>query len=251
MTDIRKNLPRNGTQDSPHTVGQIQKIIVHHDAEWRGADYDSVSRYQSQASYHISSGEDGLQYHYKIDNVGEVFQCRDLTDTLWHCGNYPVNRTSIAICVDGNFQDQMPTKEQFIALKNLLDDLCTKHPEFPADESQVFGHQEVAATACPGNNLIGFVKGYRSTGVNTVIPQVVYNDGGIEGSPILPVQAPVPKPTPAPVVPPVVITPTPYTGTPTPVLPETPVVEPVKTIWEVLFEKIVDLIKVIKERFSR
>lgn len=220
MTDIRNSLPRNGTQDSPHTVGQIQKIIVHHDAEWRSADYDSVQRYISQARYHINSGEDGLQYHYKIDNVGEVFQCRDLTDTLWHCGNYPINRTSIAICVDGNFQNQMPTREQFIALKNLLDELCTKHPEFPADEGQVFGHQEVAATACPGNNLIGFIKGYRVTGINTEIPNVPYNNGTLKSEPVA-VQPPVVI-QPVPVVTPVPITPTKYTGDTTePVKPET------------------------------
>ncbi len=180
ITDVRNQLPRAGTQDTAHTLGQITKIIVHHDAQWRSDNYDSVARYKAQANYHISKGEDGLQYHYKIDNVGEVFQCRTLTDTLWHAANYPVNRASIAICLDGDFTQQEPTREQYTALKELLINLCTQHPEFPAAEGDVFGHTEVSqtGTACPGR-IINFVKAFRTQKTNLAIPQVPFNDGSM------------------------------------------------------------------------
>lgn len=188
ITDIRSRLPRKGTQDTAHPIGSVTHIIVHHDAQTRPVAYDSVTRYVQQANYHISRGEDGLQYHYKIDNVGEIFQCRTLTDTLWHCGNYPINRASIAICLDGYLQtNQKPTREQYKALKELLDWLCTQHPEFPADQNDVFGHGEVGSSACPGNNLLPWVQKYRATNGNVEIPAVPYNDGTMGTTPPPPV----------------------------------------------------------------
>jgi hypothetical protein len=239
MIDIRGSLPRNGLQDSPHG-NDIRKIVVHHDAQWRSADYDSVARYVSQAWGHINKGEDGLQYHYKVDR-------RD----------YPVNRTSIAICVDGDFTQQTPTREQYIGLKNLLDELCTKHPEFPADEGQVFTHRDFAATACPGS-IRDFINQYRVTGVNTPIPNVPFNDGTMDNS------TPVPQPpvvvTPPPVIPPIVeppvITPPPAAGNPTDPVPpveETPPVVPPVTVEppkKTLLTAIIEFIRALWAKFT-
>lgn len=188
INNIVGQLPRNGTQDSAHSIGSITHIIVHHDAEWRPDAYDDLTRYRNQANYHISKGEDGLQYHYKISNMGDVYQCRNLTDTLWHCSNYAVNRASIAICLDGNMQEQLPTAQQLAALQALLDELCTQHPEFPADSNDVFGHQEVAlpgqGTACPGVNLIGYVRTYRNGGaIVNVTPQPPVNPPVVQDPP--------------------------------------------------------------------
>ena len=164
MINIINQLPRNGTQDTAHSVASISKIIVHHDAQWRPEAYDDLTRYIQQANFHIGRGEDGLQYHYKISNLGDVYQTRNWTDTLWHCGNYPVNRASIAICLDGDFTQQQPTAQQLSALQGLLDELCQNHPEFPADSNDVFGHGEVGSSACPGFNLLPSVQKYRNGG---------------------------------------------------------------------------------------
>jgi hypothetical protein len=221
ITNIISRLPRNGTQDTPHTIGSITKIIVHHDAQNRSNNYDSIQRYIAQANYHINGKkEDGLQYHYKIDNVGEVFQCRNLTDTLWHAANYPVNRASIAICLDGDFTQQTPTREQYISLKALLTELCTQHPEFPADKNGVFGHKEVSltGTACPGS-IVTFVRDYRMGGDTVAIPTVAFNDGSMG-----PVPTEIPQtqnpPVPPPVTPPADV----YKGDP--IVVEEPKVEP-------------------------
>jgi len=169
MINIISQLPRNGTQDTPHNIGGITHLICHHDAQWRPEAYDDLTRYIQQANFHIGRGEDGLQYHYKISNLGDVYQCRNWTDTLWHCGNYPVNRASIAICLDGDFTQQQPTAQQLSALQGLLDELCTQHPEFPADSNDVFGHGEVGASACPGFNLLPSVQKYRNGGSISVV----------------------------------------------------------------------------------
>lgn len=156
-------------------VGNIKKIVVHHDAVIRPHDYDSVARYKSEAKDHYARLGPGLQYHFKIDNTGTIFKIRPFNITTWHCGDLAVNKTSLAICVDGNFEEQVPTKEQYEALKQLLDNLCTQHPEFPADQNDVFGHREIHATACPGKNLIDFVVNYRNNNGNIDIPNVAYD----------------------------------------------------------------------------
>jgi hypothetical protein len=61
----------------------------------------------------------------------------------------------------GNFETQTPTAKQTQALKELLDWLSTKNPQFPADQGDVFGHRELRSTLCPGRNLIGWVQNYR------------------------------------------------------------------------------------------
>jgi hypothetical protein len=185
ITNIINQLPRNGTQDSAHSIGSITKIIVHHDAQWRPDEYDDLTRYIQQANFHIGRGEDGLQYHYKISNMGDVYQCRNLTDTLWHCGNYPINRASIAICIDGDFTQQQPTAQQLTALQALLDELCTQHPEFPADSNDVFGHGEVGSSACPGFNLLPYVKTYRNGGSIVQAPTPVPNPPVVQDPPVV------------------------------------------------------------------
>lgn len=180
-------------------LGNITSITVHHDASIRQHDYDSAARYRSEASGHYNQGWPGLQYHYKIDNVGEIFQTRPLTTWLWHCGNGTGNERSIAICLDGYFHpphNQIPTREQYEALKQLLDYLSTPASgSFPADQSTVFPHQYWSSTACCGATLIPFVNGYRDSRGNIEIPNVAYDWPQYQpATPAPPASAPAPTP---------------------------------------------------------
>lgn len=161
MIDVRHLLPRNGTY-CKRPYNAITKIAVHWDAQFRPHEYDSVARYISQANYHINTGGDGLFYHFKIDNVGDIFQCRNIDEVLWNVGG-DANYYTLAVCIDCG-GDQLPTREQMEALKILLDDLCTQHPEFPADRDDVMGHREFTQTACPGDRIMNAVWSYRSSG---------------------------------------------------------------------------------------
>ncbi len=168
IRDVRGDGYLNPAPPETRPVGNIRKIVVHHDAVVRPHDYDSMARYRSEAAGHYNSLGPGLQYHFKIDNTGEIFWLRPFTATLWHASNLDINRTSVAICVDGYFHpphNQQPTREQLEALKQLLDWLCTQHPEFPASQPDVFAHWEIALpaypTACPGNILLPHVQQYR------------------------------------------------------------------------------------------
>lgn len=137
------------------SVGSITSISIHHEAQNRPHDYDSIARYRQEATYQNTvsvPGSKGLQYHYKIDNVGQIFKVRPHETWLWTVGS-DENVTTLAICLDGNFETQQPTREQFEALYQLLKNLCTEHPEFPATWKDVRPHCDFSATACPGGNL--------------------------------------------------------------------------------------------------
>jgi len=157
VQDIRGKLPRNpnGNPRQRRPLSAITGIAVHWDAEERPDAYNSLARYVAQANYHIQKDwgnglrGDGLMYHFKIDNAGGIFWTRDLEDVLYAVKDG--NESHLSICLDCG-EGQKPTREQAEALQKLLDELCFKHPEFPAGQAQVRGHKEVGgnSTTCPG-----------------------------------------------------------------------------------------------------
>lgn len=203
-SDVRASLPRNGTW-MVRPVNQIKRIGVHYDADFRPHEYDSLARYKAQARYHIDKDwgggarGDGYMYAIVIDNVGDVFICRNLTDVTWHVGD--PNYTALAVKFDcgGN---QPPTREQVESMQKVLDVLTTKCPEFPADASTTYGHLEFAqfggtATACPGQFLPEVQSYRRSSKVNPERYKYDWPPVSVQPQPA-PTPAPVPAPTPVP-----------------------------------------------------
>lgn len=146
-----------------HTRPQskITRIMVHHDATWIPPIYSDKNRIYSEARYHYQQLGPGLQYHFSIANDGTIYWVRPFETWLYHAGDSKFNTEAVAVCLHGNFEKQNPTKQQIRALKELLDWLCTKNPQFPAAQKDVYGHREIRSTLCPGKNLIGWVKNYR------------------------------------------------------------------------------------------
>jgi len=199
ITDVRGDTYLNPAwPDEARSGNSITKIVVHHDASIRAHDYDSMARYRSEAAAHYQRLGPGLQYHFKIDNTGEIFWIRPFEVATYHSGDYNVNRTSVAICVDGYFHpepNQVPTREQYEALKQLLDWLCTKNPQFPADQNDVYAHREITPTACCGNTLFPFVVDYRNSNGNPSIPNVAFDWPSMQPA------TPAPKPADTPIPP--------------------------------------------------
>jgi hypothetical protein len=237
-------LPRNGTYIT-RPIGAITQFAVHWDAMFRPHDYDSVARYVQEAQYHINldwgggANGDGLMYHFKIDNVGEIFQCRDLTDVLWNVGSN-ANYWTIAICLDCG-ADQQPTREQLEGLQSLLDDLGNNHPEFPASQGDVFGHRDFTATQCPGDRIEQAINDYRNSG-QIPCQDVLYDWKEVPTpTPVNPTPTPVIPPAPAPQPIPVIPAPVQPTPEPAPKEPDTPVIDTPDvteaiSFWTQLFE---------------
>ncbi len=221
ITDIRGALPRNGSY-MRRPLGAISQIAVHWDAQFRPHEYDSVQRYIQEAQEHINrdwgggARGDGLMYHYKIDNVGQVFLCRDHEDVLWNVGGNP-NWYTLAVnfdCAPG----QLPTKEQAEAFEKLMHYLCFEQPAMPATQGDVHGHREYVPTECPGDRIEQMVQEYNANGV------VAKDDLTYDWPNITPAPQPEPQPNPAPVVEPPKVDPPKPAPTPQPPV----VVEPPK-----------------------
>ncbi|HMS92381.1 MAG TPA: peptidoglycan recognition family protein, partial [Candidatus Saccharibacteria bacterium] len=179
-------------------VGTITSISIHHNAIQRAKDYDSVALYRNEAASHYQNLGPGLQYHYTIDNVGQIFAIRPHTTWL-HAVGSAENTTMLAICLDGNFENQQPTREQFEALYQLLENLCEQHPEFPATWPDVRSHNDYSATACCGANLRGriFAIQDKASAQAQLLNVGEYDWPQYQSVPTLPPPAPV-IPTPAP-----------------------------------------------------
>lgn len=222
----------NGTH--PRKLNQITSISVHHDAQFRSHDYDSVARYKAEAATHYQRLGPGLQYHFKIDNIGTIYQTRPLDEWLYVVGSAE-NVSCIAICLDGYFHppyNQIPTREQYEALAQLLEDLCEHHPEFPATWPNVRPHRDYSATACCGDTLAPFITAINSKADAYNIPaDAVYDWPGEQPGAVTGVGTPTP--------------PSPADSTPPPKAPEPPVVPPSPTPQDQDHDRITALEKIV------
>ncbi len=125
-------------------------IVIHHTA----TDSGSVERIHES---HVKKGWLGIGYHFLIGNgngmadgvVEPTFRWRQQLHGA-HAGKDEYNQHGIGICLVGNFQETDPTEGQLAAVKQLV---AALRDEYSIPSSRVIGHNEVKATACPGQNF--------------------------------------------------------------------------------------------------
>lgn len=150
-----KKLPwkkSNGKLD----LKKVNMLIVHHEAVYMPNSYNTLNRIVADAKYQIAKGFGHYAYHYTIDNIGDVYLCVPENEVNYHAGNLPVNRNSLAVVLQGNFEVQKPTKKQVEALTKLCDWLFTERSDIPRlIKSGLKMHKEVriGGTSCPGRYL--------------------------------------------------------------------------------------------------
>ena len=116
------------------------RIIAHHGA-------GSGKTVEELHQMHIDkNGYSGIGYHIYIRKDGSAYEGRPLDTIGAHAQGS--NSDSIGICFEGNFEEEYMTdaqkqtgKEVIAYLKNLY------------NISEVLGHRDVNATACPGKNF--------------------------------------------------------------------------------------------------
>lgn len=136
----------------------MDMIVIHHDAVLMPARYNTLARLKQEAQTHINKGWGHISYHYSIDNIGDIYQCLPETEVGYHCGKLAINKKSIAIKLDGNFEVQKPTIKQIKSLKKLLVYLTMQRPDLPkVVRASVKGHRQIKATKCPGKNLFPLI----------------------------------------------------------------------------------------------
>jgi hypothetical protein len=149
------------------SVAEIEMVVVHWDGDTAIAeDYDPYTYYQWEARYHIAKDWGygargyGLMYGEVIDRTGKVWITRPVNHVVW--AQTLANRIGYAIKLDASSKTP-PTQAQMNSLRYRLD---ARREQFKLPRSAVFGHGELGqygnSTACPGPDILRFVRDYRS-----------------------------------------------------------------------------------------
>lgn len=133
-------------------MGGVKRITVHHEGGTvvNFADVRSTSgRLELIRKAHLKCMKAGdIGYHYIIDRAGRLWQGRDMRFQGAHVSNH--NEHNIGIMVLGNFDRQNPTSQQLVTLQMTLQQLMG---EYQIATHNVFTHQELTQTQCPGKVL--------------------------------------------------------------------------------------------------
>lgn len=131
-------------------MNKPQYLIIHHTG---GSDANPLAdtshhTFKIVDDYHKSLGWGGIGYHYFIERDGKVTQGRKDNADGAHTKGY--NSNSLGICLAGNFDATLPTKEQETALKTLL---RAKMVEYALTTDRVVPHRAFASKTCFGRRL--------------------------------------------------------------------------------------------------
>ena len=133
-------------------------VVIHHSATDRGnaITFDKA---------HRQKGWDEMGYHFVITNGrggpdGDVEIGSRWRKQKWgaHCDtpDNEYNDYGIGICLVGDFRRQLPTPEQLISLRELVDFVTARYTIRPEN---VIGHNQAphANTECPGTKLLDYL----------------------------------------------------------------------------------------------
>lgn len=125
-------------------------LIIHHTG---GTDANPLAdtsnhTFEIVDAYHKSLGWEMIGYHYFIEKDGTTKQGRQENYHGAHTIGY--NEKSLGICLAGNFDQTLPTKEQEKSLIKLLNDTRTRY-KIPIEK--IVPHRMFANKTCYGRRL--------------------------------------------------------------------------------------------------
>lgn len=134
----------------------ITEIVLHNSAS--KSQKLSIDKFQKQIeAWHRKAFRNNpdsksyfTQYHYLVAGDGTVRNARPVEDIGWHCGDWKVNKSSIAICMAGDFREDELEGKQLKAVTKLVD---TLKKDYGIKANNVKGHRNYKATVCPGTNI--------------------------------------------------------------------------------------------------
>lgn len=143
ILDVTKFLPKHPSKRyKTRNVHEIDRIVIHHSATQTGTP-------KAFANYHVKNRNwPGIGYTYVIMPDGLIFQTNADRTISYHASG--ANRSSIGICLVGNFDQQSLELSQKRALIGLCHLLIKRYPRI----TRIVGHREVPATkSCPGKKI--------------------------------------------------------------------------------------------------
>ena len=145
INNIIDFLPRRG-DFRLRKLDNITTVVFHHSASPAGKfnSYDFATWHTSPTGRLKAPA---ICYHFDIEPDGTINQVNELYQIAWHSG--PANPFSIGIELNGNFENEIPTIEQYASCKFLVDYLQKKLKR----KLELKKHSDYMATACPGKNF--------------------------------------------------------------------------------------------------
>lgn len=135
------------TEYERRSLLEVERIVIHHVG---GANRDYTA--EEIARYHVrSKGWPGIGYHFLVHRDGRLEYVGDLETVRYHVGL--LNRTSIGVCLAGDFTKEAPPGVQLMRVRMLVGGLRRVR----AANVPVVGHRDVwrgtgyGFTECPGN----------------------------------------------------------------------------------------------------
>ncbi len=131
----------------------LSRLNAMHLLRLYGLHYADTPKLRGQAvwSNHFYNEEQVFwAYHWLVREDGSAHRLLDDKYIGWHSGNWVVNTSSVAICIDDDLTNKAPGSEVIQAIiKIIIDNYAKVHP------ASIIGHSEVNKnTACPGDPFI-------------------------------------------------------------------------------------------------
>ncbi len=147
----------------------IDTIVIHHTSEPPGLSWQKLSAIhllrlyapyyasppKSEASikrqlifsHHFKNDRQVFYaYHWMVRENGKTEKLLNGKEIGWQAGNWDVNCRSVAICLDNDYENSLPSESM---IEQTADLISKNYPS--VDPSRIFGHQEInPKTICPG-----------------------------------------------------------------------------------------------------
>ncbi|XP_023257074.1 peptidoglycan-recognition protein 1-like [Seriola lalandi dorsalis] len=128
-----------------------QRVIIHHTAlpSCKGLAECKGRILSIQRGHMTDRGFDDIGYNFLIGGDGTVFEGRGWGVVGAHTKGK--NHDSVGIAFMGNFNNETPSKEAILSVKQLLQSGLSQG--FLSKEFRVLGHRDLGETECPGEKL--------------------------------------------------------------------------------------------------
>ncbi len=147
------------TRPGYHSAMELLRLYV---PEYARPPEDDAPRIAAQPLMHSGHQDsDGNQvfwiYHHMVGADGQPTRYLRDDETGWQAGNWDVNCSSVAVCIDGDLSHRPPSIAELEGVKHII---TSNYDDVNIHPNTLLGHNEVnSKTPCPGPDFLPAWKG--------------------------------------------------------------------------------------------